>query len=104
MEGLYYDPLHGHCLRAIRRTGLETYRIVGVYGDDECPYTHLPWTAEMRLLHRAEGGEVFRVDFRGKPLKANRYMTAVFRARSLHWIEDGNVWRQLYTHPVQTAM
>ena len=57
----------------------------------------------MRLLHRAADGEVFRVDFRGKPLKANRYMTAVFRARSLRWVEDGNVWRQLYTHPVQTA-
>ena len=105
MHGLYYDPLHGHCLRKIERMSPDEYRIVGVYGDDEKPHTHNMWTATMRVIERTGEGkrEVIRlrVDFAGKPIKKNRFMTAVYRDRRIKWVEDGNEWRQLFVHPRQ---
>ena len=101
MQGLYYDPLHGRCLRSVRRVSSRAYEVVGVYGSDEDPHTHRPWTAVMTALDGDdEEGTRLRVDFAGKPLKKNRFMTAVYRRREIHW-DDGNVWLQLYTHPRQ---
>jgi hypothetical protein len=97
MHGFYYDPLHGHCLRTVTRTSQNTYRIVGVYGDDEYPLTHGVWTATIRV-EAIRGEEMdLRIDFSGKPIKTNRFMTAVYRQRCIHW-DDGNVWRQLFVH------
>ena len=102
MHGLYYDPLHGHCLRKVERTSPDTYRIVGVYGDDEQPRTHQLWTATMRVTERRGDDEIrLRVDFAGKPIKKNRFMTAVYSKRRIRWLEDGNEWKQLYSHPAQ---
>ena len=64
IQGWYYDPLHGHCMRRIRRTSTHRYRITGVYGDDE-PNTGGTWYA-------------LEVDVVGKPTKGDRLMTA-------HW-------------------
>ena len=67
--GYYADPLHGHCLRAVRPTrDPRVYQIVGVYGDDE-PSTGAPWTAVLTLF--ANGAVV---DFAGKPTKRQRYL------------------------------
>ena len=102
MHGLYFDPLHGHCLRKVERTSHDTYRIVGVYGDDEQPLTHKVWTATMRVIER-NGKEIrLRVDFAGKPMKKNRFMTAVYSDRRIRWVEDGNEWKQLYSHASQS--
>jgi len=94
IHGLYYDRLHGHCLRRVERVSPTTYRVVGVYGDDEAPLTHRAWTATIRTTD----GHRLAVDFAGKPIKTNRFMTAVYRDRQIHW-SDGNVWRQLYVPP-----
>lgn len=97
LHGWYHDPLHGHGLRRVRRIRPHLYEIVGVYGDDE-PYTHRPWIAMMTLL---EDGK-YSVDFAGKPTKTkHKTMTVLYKNRKLHWIEDGNVWDQLYVHPRQ---
>lgn len=101
MQGLYHDPLHGHCLRRIVRTSPMTYRIVGVYGSDE-PHTHRVWSASMRVIDQsADAGIRLAVDFSGKPTKTNRLMTAVYKNRTLRWVEDGNVWHQLFVHSSQ---
>ena len=104
MHGYYYDPLHGHCLRRIRRTSPTTYLIDGVYGNDEKPYTHQSWFAVMTIQRAEPNGDVHvSVDFRGKPIKKNRLMTASYLAakREVRWHEDGNVWRQLFVNPLQ---
>ena len=98
MHGYYYDPLHGNCLRRIRRIDMYTYTIDGVYGNDE-PNTHGAWTAIVRVTEFHEGGALnMSVDFKGKPIKKNRFMTATYdpKSRVVHWHEDGNMWRQLY--------
>lgn len=101
MHGLYFDPLHGNCLRKVERISGDLYRIVGVYGDDEQPHTHQVWTATMRVQERT-GDEIrLRVDFAGKPIKKNRFMTAVYSKRRIRWVEDGNEWKQLYSHGSQ---
>ena len=93
LTGFYYDPLHGGCLRRVKRLGKDTYLIVGVYGDDERPHTHGRWTATIKRV----GSDVLHVDFHGKPTKADRHMTATFDARVIKW-SDGNVWRRLFVH------
>ena len=103
MNGFYHDPLHGHCLRRIDRTSYDTYRIVGVYGDDESPHTNALWTATMRVIE-VDGDEIrLRVDFAGKLGKADRFMTASYKDRRLRWIEDGNEWHQLFVHAQQLS-
>jgi hypothetical protein len=98
MHGWYYDPLHGGCLRRIRRTGRRgVYRIVGVYGDDEAPHTGRAWTA---TVYRAGDDDHLRVDFSGKPTKAERVMSARLTPRAIHW-SDGNIWTRLYAHSSQ---
>ena len=101
MHGFYFDPHHGNCLRKVARIGPDVYRITGVYGDDERPLTHRPWTAVMRVVERRGEGRRLRVDFAGKPIKRDRFMTAVYRERRLRWVEDGHEWLQLYSHGSQ---
>lgn len=98
MQGYYYDPLHGGCLRLVTQTSSSSYLIRGVYGSDET-HTHEPWTAVARE-HGTHGehGRRFLVDFAGKPCKRPRYLTCVYVDRTLRWEEDGNVWVQLYVH------
>ena len=97
LSGFYFDPLHGGCLRRIRRSGPSTYQIVGVYGDDEGPMTHRRWTA---VIHEGPDA-LLHVDFHGKPTKKTRHMTATFvDGHRLVW-SDGNTWHRLYVHADQ---
>lgn len=99
--GHYYDPKHGGCLRFVRPLGPNQCLIDGVYGDDE-PHTHSPWWAEITVLSRGSYSWKLQVDFRGKPTKRDRFLTATYhpRRREIRWC-DGNTWRQLYTHSSQ---
>ena len=99
LQGWYYDPLHGHCLRRIRRTSVHRYRIAGVYGDDE-PNTGGTWHANVTATPDGDDEYVLEVDFAGKPTKRNRFMTARWSKRQIFW-DDGNVWKQLYVSPLQ---
>ena len=102
MHGLYYDPKHGGCLRRIWRAGPDTYRIVGVYGSDETPHTHRSWYAQARVVSRSATKWGLVVDFAGKPIKPDRFLTASFEPgkRRIRW-EDGNTWQGLFYHASQ---
>lgn len=97
MEGLYFDPLHGGCLRRVKRVNLKTYKIIGVYGTDE-PFTHLTWTATMNGA--ADDEKHFVVDFLGKPTKKKRYLKATWKGNTIQW-GDGNTWTKMIYNPRQ---
>lgn len=99
MQGWYYDPLHGDCLRRIRRTSHNRYRINGVYGDDE-PNTGGEWHAFVTATPDGAEDLLLKVDFVGKPTKSNRVMDARWSGRQIRW-SDGNVWRMLHVSPAQ---
>ena len=99
IQGWYYDPLHGHCLRRIRRISPCKYRITGVYGDDE-PHTGGTWYAIITATPKGADEYALQVDFVGKPIKSNRFMTARWSKRQILW-DDGNVWKLLYVSPLQ---
>tara|TARA_B110001450_G_scaffold21327_1_gene19290 strand:+ start:868 stop:1197 length:330 start_codon:yes stop_codon:yes gene_type:complete len=68
MEGFYFDPLHGNCLRRIRTVlPCETYRVDGVYGNDE-PNEGEHWFAFIRVVSRTDSKWKLEVDFAGKPI------------------------------------
>ena len=107
MRLVFFDPLHGGCLRVVVPEG-GAYRIHGAYGDDEAPKRPgAYWWATATVLERSPGGrEKWTVDFHpGKPLKSPRVLRATFEParRRIVW-EDTNVWQQLYFHPRQTAL
>lgn len=102
MEGLYFDPKHGNCLRRIEPLGRDEYRIRGVYGVDE-EHVGDPWTAVAR---RSTDG--LAVDFAGKVTRSRRFLhawpcpNAYSRLNDLCW-EDGNRWTRLRSHEFQTC-
>lgn len=100
MEGVYYDPKHGGCLRVITRLTPTVYHIDGVFGDDERG-TDAHWHARARVTDAASS---LLVDFAGKPGKEPRFLRATHCAseRRIRW-EDGNAWVKLYAHPTQFA-
>ena len=93
MEGYYFDPKHGGCLRTVRRTSNDDYLILGVYGSDEA--CEGPWHAHATRLW----GNVFRVDFAGKA-KRRRFLRCALHSRHISW-DDGNVWKRLFVDPTQ---
>ena len=93
LEGFYYDPKHGGCLRRIERLGPETWIVHGVYGSDEAPRTGEYWWAWME--DAGDGG--VRVDFEGK-CKRRRHYRARLVGTALCW-DDGNAWQRLHVHP-----
>jgi len=101
MNGFYFDPKHGGCLRRIRKVNQMTYRIDGVYGSDEIG-THGYWSACARVVRTSRTSTMLRVDFKGKPSKVDRYLSAEYKhsTRRIHW-EDGNVWTKMFTHATQ---
>lgn len=102
IEGYYYDPKHGNCLRLVKRSSSGTYEISGVYGNDEPPFTHGPWTATMMIISApVRGPTTLQVHFGGKRKTHNKTMTVEYRNRKLLWKEDGNVWHKLYHHRSQ---
>ena len=106
MDGLVlYDPLHGGCLRVIRRTSPTAYCIHGVYGDDEPPHARgAYWSATLEVRERGAREWRLLVDFAGKPGKVPRQMTAAYvpAERCIRW-SDGNVWRVLYVARAQLS-
>lgn len=104
MEGFYFDPLHGNCLRRIRTVlPCETYRVDGVYGNDE-PNEGEHWFAFIRVVSRTDSKWKLEVDFAGKPIKKKKLLKATFlpRKRCIRW-EDRNVWKKLYVNARQLA-
>lgn len=95
MEGFYFDPKHGGCLRRIVRVDANHLAILGVYGDDE-RWPGAPWHAVM--WEEGAPGH-WHVHFTGK-VKRRKHYRAVSRGRSLHW-DDGNAWQRLYVHASQ---
>ena len=95
LEGFYYDPNHGGCLRKITKINSEggDYKITGAYGDDE-PTTGTKWTA---FISKTKKKNVFYVDFSGKKhVTHGPYMTTWnAKKRTLNW-EDGNTWQKMY--------
>lgn len=96
MDGWYFDPKHGGCLRRVRRVTSTSYRIDGVYGDDEAVGAGVPWHAVARVVAREPGVLRLKVFFVGK-LKRRRTYDAAYAERVLHW-DDGNAWIQMYVH------
>ena len=97
MEGFYYDPKHGGCLRRIVRLDQGGYGILGVYGSDE-PWPGEPWHA---IMWEEGGRGRWHVHFVGK-VKRRKHYRAVSRGRALDW-DDGNTWVRLFAHPSQFA-
>ena len=101
---VFFDPLHGGCLRVIKRISVDAYKIYGVYGDDEKPDpAGNAWWATMYVLERVGDVVKFRVDFsHGKPRKRDKELSAEYhpKRRCIRW-EDGNKWREMFVHQSQ---
>jgi len=98
LEGYYFDPLHGGCMRRIVPISNTSFLIEGVYGTDE-PDTGKNWFAEGNILsYPSEAEWEIHVDFRrGKPHKMyDTLMIAKFMRsdRKIVW-EDGNEWKKM---------
>lgn len=93
----YYDPKHGGCLRVITKDTQDTYRIKGMYGDDESEKGY--WFATATPIDVIEkDGKKYNtiVDFsEKKEITHAKKLYANKKGRRIHW-EDGNVWKQLY--------
>ena len=100
MQGHYYDPKHGGCLRRVTARDAQgaSYLIEGVYGDDEAPWTGEAWFAVAYAVPSGPTSFSLVVDFVGKR-KPNRFLTATYdaRERRIRWC-DGNAWVRLFTH------
>ena len=73
LQGVYYDPNHGACVRAIT------------------PLRQDLWLTVLE-------GKFLRVDFYAKRTTHPREYRALWcpAVREIHW-EDGNVWKKLYS-------
>jgi hypothetical protein len=116
LAGFYYDPWHGGCLRRILKVNEDTYRILGVYGNDETTnvskkleydpepsfMTNKFWHARLVVMEKNEDIYKLSVDFSEKEGK-KRFTykaTYVVKERIIRW-DDSNVWKQLYYHSKQ---
>lgn len=90
MEGFFFDPKHGGRIRQVKCDGHKRWKILGVYGDDERPYTGQLWYA---YLYELTYKKAFLADFIGKK-KRRRYLNVLLVDGNLHW-SDGNVWKKL---------
>lgn len=105
LEGVYFDPYHGGCLRSIEQTAPSRFVIHGVYGDDELDTSEY-WFAEIHLLPRPKKRSKtqsktirMEVDFSGKPQHPG-ITRATYQSRRIHW-DDGNQWVKMYVHARQ---
>lgn len=93
----YYDPKHGGCLRVITKETDNTYRIKGMYGEDETEKGY--WFATITPIDNIEkDGNTYNaiVDFsEKKQITHTTKLYAYKRGRRIYW-EDGNTWKQLY--------
>lgn len=105
MEGHYYDPKHGGCLRRVVRRDDRIYDIYGVYGDDEQPSTGMAWHVTARVFRTTPHLTYILVDFSEKAKAPGsqgqtRYVAVHNRQRRCISWSDGNHWRQLYSNSV----
>ena len=102
IAGFYFDQKHGGCLRRIIRKGHATFKIHGVFGDDEYP-THGYWFAMINIDAKKNDEEYYlSIDFSGKPGKKRIKYKAIWnsRKRTIEWY-DGNIWQKLFVHNKQ---
>ena len=62
IEGFYYDPQHGGCLRKIVLYAQNKYKIIGAYGNDE-PNTGSKWHV---IATKTRRKNMYYVDFSSK--------------------------------------
>ena len=74
MEGVYYDPKHGHCVRVLQRDANGDMYIMGVYGDDEAPgRPGQTWRAKVTVKEHACAST-----FRRRTLSPTRVYSALW--------------------------
>lgn len=116
LAGFYYDPWHGGCLRRILRVNQDTYKILGVYGNDDSTrvskrveydlepalMTNKFWHAKLIVVKREEDSYLLSVDFSEKRGKKRFHYKATYvvKERVIKW-DDTNIWKQMYYHPKQ---
>ena len=96
MEGVYYDPNHGGCVRTIEKRSETQYVITGAYGTGEMARAGTLWRAYARA--HGHNGHFLLVDFKEKKTKHERVYHALWcpSVRQIAW-EDGNVWKRLHS-------
>ena len=101
IQGYYFDPKHGGCLRNIIKSGRSSYSILGVYGNDELLGPGKFWSAIMTVGEEKDGKTSLVVHFNNK-VKVHTKMNASFdmETKIITW-EDGNRWLPCYCHPAQ---
>ena len=94
MEGVYFDPNHGGCLRTVERRGATHLVITGAYGDGELGRAGTPWRAHATV----HAGYFLTVDFSEKKTRHARVYHALWcpKVRQIAW-EDGNVWKRMHS-------
>lgn len=113
IEGFYFDPWHGGCLRRISKVKENNYKIHGVYGNDEklkipknveyhsegSETTNKYWYATLKICSVNQNLKTLKVYFGGKLGKKRLEYDAVYdeNKRHIKW-DDGNVWKQVYYH------
>ena len=116
IEGFYFDPWHGGCLRRIAKVKENHYKIYGVYGNDEIinipknveyhsensKKTNKYWYATLQECEVDKNFYYLNVYFGGKPGKKRLYYDAVYdeKKRHIKW-DDSNTWKQMYYHNKQ---
>ena len=116
IEGFYFDPWHGGCMRRISKIKDNIYKIYGVYGNDEnlqvpkdeeynkeaSNMTHKYWYATLRVTEQKNDKYFLKVYFGGKKGKKRLNYEAVYseKKRTIKW-DDTNVWKQMYYHKKQ---
>ena len=116
IEGFYFDPWHGGCLRRISKIGKNQYKIHGVYGNDDnlslprnveyhpepSTSTNKYWFATIQVDATVANLQYLNVDFGGKPGKKRMHYRAVYdsKKRVIRW-DDSNKWKQMYFHKKQ---
>ena len=113
IEGLYFDPWHGGCLRRIEKLKENNYKIHGVYGNDEeinIPETleydkdlknmlNKYWHATLEIYERRKHFYYLNVNFEYKKGKKRIHYKAIYneRKRIIKW-DDTNKWKQMHYH------
>ena len=94
MEGVYYDPNHGGCVRTIEKRDTAHYVITGAYGDGEMGRAGTPWRAYVTVTAQ----HFLTVDFAEKRTKHAHVYHALWcpSVRQIAW-QDGNVWKRLHS-------
>ena len=116
IEGFYFDPWHGGCLRRIVKVKENFYKIFGVYGNDDIikvpknveyhpessEKTNQYWYATVEVCKVDKNLYYLKVNFEGKPGKKRLHYDAVYDViqRHIKW-DDSNTWKKMYYNKKQ---